>query len=444
VTLELWRRVNLLSERDIRELLAVRSETKNLDYKQSMNWRTATAEQKAALVKDTLAMANTQDGGKIIFGMRDSDFEPTGLTDEEFESFDTTRFADLLNRYADPSFPCAVHKLTIDNKRFAVIEVPEFGVVPIICKADANDSQGHQMLKRGATYIRTNRAASEVVPDAETMRDLLNRAMVKRGDELLRMVERLIKGKPVGFDEHAATEINTEVADADHFIREHLPDEFRRVGHWEVEFSVLPYLRDRMPNLASISTLLEKSQVTLRGWYFPHFDRRNTSNFARGVQSYMGGSSSGHLEAYRAYQSGAFVWRSALWEETVASMRERGKALSFVGVILDITEHFLFAKRYYETLAPEGTVNLTIRLTDTQDRVLKSFGDLREGVLFAEYVCREPQVEIQTKCTVAELAAAYDELARKAVRRVYELFNWNKSDEDMIRSWQERLLNRRL
>ena len=123
----------------MRELLALKSESKNLDYKQSMNWRTATAEQKAALVKDALAMANTQDGGKIIFGVRDSDFEPIGLTDEEFESFDTTRFADLLNRYADPSFACVVHKLTIDDKRYAVIEVPEFGVVPIICKADANN-----------------------------------------------------------------------------------------------------------------------------------------------------------------------------------------------------------------------------------------------------------------------------------------------------------------
>lgn len=428
----------------MRELLARKSESKNLDYKQSMNWGTATAEQKAALVKDALAMSNTQDGGKIILGVRDGDFEPTGLTDEEFESFDTTRFADFLNRYADPSFACEVHKFTIDNKRLVVIEVPEFGVVPIICKADANDSQGHQVLKRGGIYIRTNRAASEVVPDSEAMRDLMNRAVVKRGDELLRMVERLIKGKPVGLDEQTATEIKSEIADADRFISEHLPEGFRQAGHWEVEFSVLPYVRERVPNLASIRTLLAASQITLRGWYFPHLDERRTSNFARGVQSYMGESSSGHLEGYRAYQSGVFVWKSTFWEDVVASMRTEGKALSFVGVILQVTEYFLFAKRYYEKLAPDATVSLTIRLTDTQSRTLKSFGELREGVLFAEYVCREPQVEVRTDCTVAELAASYDELARKAIRRVYELFNWNNSSEDMIQSWQERLLNRRL
>jgi hypothetical protein len=175
----------LLTEKDLRELLGQKAESKNLDYKQSMNWGTATVEQKAAIVKDALAMANTQDGGKIIFGVRDGDCEAIGLTEEEFQSFDATRFADFLNRYADPSFECAIQKFVIDGRKFVTIKVLEFSDVPIICKADANDSSGRQILKRGAIYVRTNRAASEIVPDAEAMRDLMNRAVVKRGDELL-------------------------------------------------------------------------------------------------------------------------------------------------------------------------------------------------------------------------------------------------------------------
>ena len=117
--------------------------------------------------------------------MRDGDCEAIGLVEEEFQSFDATRFTDFLNRYADPSFECAIQKFVIDGKKFVTIKVLEFSDVPIICKADANDSSGRQILKRGATYIRTNRAASEIVPDAEAMRDLMNRAVVKRGDELL-------------------------------------------------------------------------------------------------------------------------------------------------------------------------------------------------------------------------------------------------------------------
>jgi hypothetical protein len=180
----------LLTEKDVRELLVRKAESKNLDYKESMNWGTATSEQKVAVVKDVIAMANTQDGGKIIFGVRDSDYEAIGLAEEQFQSFDATRFADFLNRYSDPSFESAIQKFVIDGKKFVTIDVPEFKDVPIICNTDANDASGRQILKRGAVYIRTNRAATEVVPDAEAMRDLMNRAVVKRGDELLRMVPR--------------------------------------------------------------------------------------------------------------------------------------------------------------------------------------------------------------------------------------------------------------
>jgi hypothetical protein len=429
----------LLNEKDVRELISLKCEGKNLDYKQSLNWKTATPDQKAAIIKDVLAMANTQDGGKIIFGIRDRDFEPVGLTDEEFQSFDATPFGDFLSRYADPPFACVLHKYEIDGKRFVVVEIPEFNAVPIICKADAND--GRQMIvKRGALYVRTHRAASEAVPDAETMRDLMNRAVVKRGDELLRMVERLIKGKPIALDEQMTQEIKLEVSEAGSFLSKHVT----QAAHWEVESYVLPYLRDRIPTLASVSGLLTDSQVTLRGWYFPHLEQGKASNFNRGVQFYMNWISEGHLEGYRAYQSGVFVWRSSLWEDTIPSMQTGEKALSFIGVILEITEFFLFAKRYYEKLSIEATISLTIRLTDTENRTLKAFGGLREGFLYGRYTCREPRIEIQTECTVAQLAASYDELARNAIRRVYELFNWNTSDEEMMRSWQGRLLNRGL
>jgi len=58
----------------------------------------------------------------------------------------------------------------------------------------------------------------------------------------------------------------------------------------------------------------------------------------------MAQSFSGHLEGYRAYESGTFVWRSTYWEDTVASMKQPQKVLSYLGVILGVTEQFLFAR----------------------------------------------------------------------------------------------------
>lgn len=430
----------MLTENDVRDLLAAKTENKNLDYKQSLNWNTADAAIKAGIVKDLLAMANTQDGGRIIFGVRDGDFEPVGLTDEEFASFDTTRVLDFLNRYADPTFACGIHKFVIDEKRVVGLEVPEFTDVPIICKADANGPDNRQILKRGAIYIRTDRASSEVVSSADAMRELINKALLKRGDQLLNMIERLIKGKPAKLDEESAREVEREIQEANGFILESLPMDFRDTGHWEVEFWVQPYLPERIPNLGVIRTVLGQSQVTLRGWYFPHFDQEHTVNFTRGVQSYTVAPRT-HREAYRAYQSGTFVWRQQLWEDSAENVTTGHKVLSFVGVILEITEYFLFAKRYYEKIAPDATVHLTIRLTDTLERSLAAFG---EAWLRGGFTCHIPSIQIEAEYTVSELLASSDELARKAIRRVFELFNWNDSNDELMAHWQERLLNRRI
>jgi len=62
----------MISDAQLRELLAQKSETKNVDCKESFNWDAASNEAKCELAKDILAFMNTQDGGVIVFGVRDS------------------------------------------------------------------------------------------------------------------------------------------------------------------------------------------------------------------------------------------------------------------------------------------------------------------------------------------------------------------------------------
>ena len=57
----------MIAEDTLKALLARRTELKNLDYKALMNWATASNEEKCELVKDILAMMNTQDGGQIAY-----------------------------------------------------------------------------------------------------------------------------------------------------------------------------------------------------------------------------------------------------------------------------------------------------------------------------------------------------------------------------------------
>jgi putative nucleotidyltransferase with HDIG domain len=182
----------LLTESEVERLLASKTENRNLDYKRSVSWGEITTAEKGAIVKDVLAMSNTQNGGTIIFGVRDGDFEPVGMDESHFLSFDPTRFSDFVNRYADPPIACKVQKFVIRRMRFLVIGVPEFTDVPTLCRADLNDARGYLILKKGATYVCTERAASEIVSTAETMRDLIDRSVATRGDRFLNMVDRVM------------------------------------------------------------------------------------------------------------------------------------------------------------------------------------------------------------------------------------------------------------
>ena len=171
---------NSLLLKDISQLIKIKTESKNLDYKESLNWDKSSDEEKQRITKDILAMANTQDGGRIVFGIRDSDFEFIGLSDDDFKSFDQTKVNDFLHKYTEPKFSCQVYKYLIDEKYVVVIDIPEFQEVPIICKKDAHSSiDNKQILKKGQIYIRTEKASSESIPSVQEMRELLGRAIAK-------------------------------------------------------------------------------------------------------------------------------------------------------------------------------------------------------------------------------------------------------------------------
>src|SRR5437868_5797622 len=149
----------MLTDSELQELLAQRTETRNLDCKASLNWDAADHDAKCELVKDILAFLNTQDGGFIVIGVRDDTLEPVGMPDSDFASFDTTKVNDFLRRYTDPQSSCEIQKLTSNGLKFVVISVLEFKDIPIICKKAANSSRdpSKTILKLGGIYIRTEK-----------------------------------------------------------------------------------------------------------------------------------------------------------------------------------------------------------------------------------------------------------------------------------------------
>jgi Putative DNA-binding domain len=437
------RTAGMIPETQLRELLAQKGESRNLDCKERFDWNTATNDAKCELVKDILAFLNTQDGGVILFGVRDSTLELVGLTEDEFASFDTTKVNDFLQKYTDPPSSCEVQKPTIDGRRLVVIGVPEFKDVPVVCKRDANSSrdQSRLILKAGGLYVRTDKATSVLVPSAEEMRNLINRALLKRGDQLLGTIEALLRGKP-SIKEPESVLYTKEIESARQYFRDSLPVDFETGGYWDLIAYPQAYNAERITAISNVWKSVAEAEVRLRGWYFPHPDRDTQSNFANGRQSYTVASALGrpYIEAYRAYQSGLFIWRGRYREDDSEFKNQYGKALSFVNVIYEVTEFFVFLKRYYERVAPDAAVHVLIEMHDIDNRRLVSTDFTVE--LFGNYISRVPMLLIERDYEVAELRASAEEAAIAVVQKIFELFNWNDPDPNMIRGWQQRLLSR--
>ncbi|MBI2819458.1 MAG: ATP-binding protein, partial [Acidobacteria bacterium] len=381
-------------------MLKIKTESKNLDYKQSLNWEKCSKGEKLEIVKDILAMFNTQDGGRIVFGVRDNDFEFLGLSDDEFTSFDQTRVNDFLHNYTDPQTSCQVYKETVAGKRVVVVDVPEFTDTPVVCKQDAHSSKDNSklILRRGQIYIRTEKGSSEGISTAQQMRELLGRALVKRGDELLHNIERLIRGRPPKREEKSEDKYQEEIGEVTKFYMDTIEGAIGNHGSWTICARPIEYDPKRIADHKAIRDLIAKSEVHLRGWNFPHTDRDNATNFQKGRQSFTIWEE--HIEAYRAYQSGLFVWKMVFWEDASGKSAPDTPVLSFISAIWSITEFTLFMKRYYEELLSDGDLRLDIALIGTSGRRLVSFKP--EVSLRQNYVSKEGTIRLQEDMQVVE------------------------------------------
>lgn len=427
----------------IKQVLDIKTENKNLDYKESLNWESASKDEKIAIVKDILAMANTQDGGKIVFGVKDDDLSLVGLSEDEFKSFDQTEVNNLLHNYTDPKFSCNVYKERFEEKYVVIIDVPEFLEIPIICKKDCHSSgqQSKQILKKGQIYIRTEKGTTETISSSEEMREFLGRALSKKGDELLRNIELLIKGKPVKTAEDDREKYETELKLANDFFDKVQP-ELSKFGHWQVCTYPVSYLERRVKDQTEVNTLLNKSLVSLRGWSFPHIQNNShhgiKSNFSNGIQSYTDWG--GYLESFRAYLSGLFVWNGKFWEETeqLKSGTDK-KLLDFASCIWSITEFSLFLKRFYELVDSVEDIYIKISLYGCNNRTLASTGF---GVhLWENYTCmQEEPIIVEQIIKLVELKASYKEIASKIIKQIFLIFNWNSISDEVIEQWQTKLI----
>lgn len=142
---------------------------------------------KATIAKSIQGMANKRDGGTIIIGKEEQPkgtFSPIGMSQSDFDSFDSDTMKDFVKDYADPYVNFSVHKIILGGRKFVVIRIEEFERTPVICKKDWGD-----ILHRGKVYTRSRGKPETIeVPSQTEMREIIDMAVEK---EFRHFYERL-------------------------------------------------------------------------------------------------------------------------------------------------------------------------------------------------------------------------------------------------------------
>lgn len=165
--------------------IAAGRETRNREYKRSTPWEGAF---RGALVRTILGMANIQDGGVIVIGIRQEGEQVfrDGVAPEQLDTYRQDQISEYVNGFAAPYVNVVVSRVEYEGRVFVVMEITEFAELPVVCHASY---QGE--LRTGAVYTRSKRmnATVEIQGEAE-MRELINLAVDKGMRRMLARVQK--------------------------------------------------------------------------------------------------------------------------------------------------------------------------------------------------------------------------------------------------------------
>lgn len=222
------------------------------------------------------------------------------------------------------------------------------------------------------------------------------------------------------------------------------------VGNIKVIFEPSFY-KDGLIKKKDLQEVLQKTAVSLRGWSFPHIPQQDKDgskkpySIGNGVEFYT--SWDKFIEIFRLYQSGQFLGKFALYEDTIGELRgnklEPGKYLDFLSTIYKMTEIVLFIKNLIENTGIEGG-NLTIEINKTRDRELESIFSQNIFSFNAGYICGMEQVVVRANFKKEQIMVDPLKISRELTKGIFDDFNWRNYSDQMIETHQENLLNRRI
>ncbi|CDZ79888.1 Divergent AAA domain protein [Candidatus Rubidus massiliensis] len=392
-------------EEDFQELLArywTRPENR-IDFKEPFIFdRKVNPKPVLGIVKDILAMTNSEGGGIIIIG-KDKNGKAIECTDEIINSFDPSNVHSLVKNFGrpEPTFTIGVAK-SPEQTRAIIILVNEFHSQPTICCAPGEYEQntnGKQkketILKEASLYIRskTGNASSAEIRSEQDMRSLIDRAVLRRKDELVAFIQKIGKSltPTLPIWEEKKVDLEDQWKETKNSLKRELK-KYVSAYPFNLDIEIYPHTFDPLllSDVPTMQRMLESAIENHKGWSFP-FPRDSLKEkdlvfkndeelivYTDGPMIHQNLST-----GFAMHSSGLILYRENLAELPGFSgpNRMQQKILFIPRIYLTWVRMVRFIGKFYSFLPDQEQIKISTIITDTFERLPS--GSVHDALMLA-------------------------------------------------------------
>lgn len=229
--------------------------------------------------------------------------------------------------------------------------------------------------------------------------------------------------------------------------------------YWRIVIRPSRYVPGRIP-YDKLRDVLDKTQVRLRGWYFPHLTNQQ-NEIQHGPDFYGTWVVFTNYEYWRFYQSAQLVHYHGVREYVDESYRARTEevtkgnlkwlkpdwsqvhgCIDIINFLYTVTEAFEFAGRLALLLQLDGSMEISITLRNIE-RFILGVSDHGRGWDFI-YQCSQSDLAQGWDVDTKELKVDSAPFSLAAVKWFFERFGWTNVNMNALEDAQSALLKRRL
>jgi hypothetical protein len=227
-------------------------------------------------------------------------------------------------------------------------------------------------------------------------------------------------------------------------------DSIKASPNWRFILRPEPYVENRLERGEALRAI-RKATVQFRGWDFPHLNPHEKpavgANYVASSDEFMG-----HLEYWRVFTSGQFIYLSSVrevsepgWHEKLAkgaahriapptadySWSSTPGFIEVGNLIYTLTGFVEFSARYAQALASVDEVVLSVSLSGVGGFVL-AVDDARRG-WWEFYQATDDSLSMNWSLELAQIVTGSRDLAFDVIRWFLAGFGWLNVNEDSIR-----------